>query len=83
MQTQTESPEHLPPPLEEAFLQFLDTTHPGELRQKLLTILFEYLIDRYDNLPENFNATLEDLYNLFILLETSAKHAGRWHTEET
>lgn len=83
MQTPTETPQHLPPPLEEAFLQFLGTTHPSELRQNLLGILFEYLIDRYDDLPENFNATLEDLYNLFILLDASAKHAGHWHTEET
>jgi hypothetical protein len=81
MQTQTESHQHLPPPLQEAFLQFLGTTNPSELRQHLMGILFEYLIARYDDLPENFNTTLEDLYNLFILLETSGKHANRWHAE--
>jgi hypothetical protein len=82
MQTPTESPQQLPPPLQEAFLQFLGTTNPSELRQHLTGILFEYIIDRYDDLPENFNATLEDIYNLFILLETSGKHAGQWHAQE-
>ncbi len=81
MQTKTESPQHLPPALEEAFLQFLGTTNPSELRQHLTGILFEYLIARCDDLPENFNATLENLYNLFILLETSGKHAAPWHAE--
>jgi hypothetical protein len=81
MQTPTEITEQLPPPLQEAFLQFLGTTNPSELRQHLTGILFEYMIDRHDNLPENFNNTLEDLYNLFILLETSGKHADQWHAE--
>jgi hypothetical protein len=75
--------DQLPPALEEAFLHFLNTTHPGELRDNLFCLLFDYLIDHHDALPKNFNHSLENIYNLFILLNSSAGHAHRWHSPES
>jgi len=82
MQSSTVSTEQLPLPLQEAFLQFLHTTHPDKLRQNLLSILFEYLIHRHHDLPINFDTTLEHLHDLFRLLEISGKYAERWHSIE-
>jgi len=83
MQASTQSIEKLPLPLQEAFLQFLHTTHPAKLRQNILSILFEYLIHRHHDLPVNFDATLEHLYDLIRLLEVSSKYADQWHAKET
>ncbi|HEY9004722.1 MAG TPA: hypothetical protein VIM75_01245 [Ohtaekwangia sp.] len=82
MQVTKTSTEPLPLPLQEAFLQFLHTTHPARLRQNLLNILFEYLIHRHHDLPVNFDTTLEHLHDLFQLLEVSGKYADQWHDQE-
>lgn len=67
MQIQKEEP--LSPTLHRAFVQFLECTPPERLSRHIRTMFLESLRDRQDIPSSQFNHTVDDLLNLFDLLD--------------
>jgi len=73
---------HLPPPIENAFKLFLKRTPPERLNRTVRTLLMEYLVHKHDFLPPDFHCHIDDLSNLFNLLDELTPQAKGWHIEE-
>lgn len=72
---------HLPPRIENAFKLFLKRTPPERLNRTVRTLFIEYLSHQHDFLPPDFHLYLDDLSNLFILLDKIDCETKGWYTE--
>jgi hypothetical protein len=72
----------LSPKLQASYLQFLNTTPPDRLSHDLRDLFIQYMIHHHDDLPNDFHHTLEDLNNLFRLLDRAMIETKGWHEVE-